>query len=80
MLAKSRFLIAASLLALSVGLQAEPATPRPYLPEDALPLAEFLPPPPAQGSPGDVQDLQRVLDAQANRTPEQVEQAKRDDH
>ncbi|OWJ93976.1 acid phosphatase [Pseudomonas sp. A46] len=80
MLAKSRFLIAASLLALSVGLQAEPATPRPYLPEGALPLAEFLPPPPAQGSQGDDQDLQRVLDAQANRTPEQVEQAKRDDH
>ena len=51
----------------------------PYLAESRLPLADYLPPPPANGSTEARADLQAVLDAQAARSPAQVKKVQADD-
>ena len=45
---------------------------KPYLAESDADFANLLPPPPADGSPGDKRDLQMVLDLQKGLTPERL--------
>ena len=45
---------------------------KPYLAESDADFANLLPPPPADGSPGDKRDLQLVLDLQKGLTPERL--------
>lgn len=73
-------LFATLLLILSPTTQATQPELMPYLPQRTLELAEYLPPPPPAGTAEDRLDLDTVLLVQRERTPQQVEQAKRDDH
>ncbi|WP_350446924.1 hypothetical protein ABS648_24730 [Pseudomonas solani] len=73
-------LFATLLLILSPATQATQPELMPYLPQRTLELAEYLPPPPPAGTAEDRLDLDTVLLVQRQRTPQQVEQAKRDDH
>jgi len=54
------------------------AAPARYLAPGDPDLVRFLPPPPAAGSPEQARDLAAVLEAQAARTPAQVETARLD--
>ncbi|MGC5703605.1 phosphatase PAP2 family protein [Pseudomonas sp. NFXW11] len=79
MIRKSSILLVAVLLTSSLALQAKESL-QPYLAPQALELAVFLPPPPTVGSAEDREDLAAVLQVQRQRTPQEVERAKRDDH
>jgi acid phosphatase (class A) len=46
---------------------------KPYLAETDADFANLLPPPPADGSPGDKRDMQMLLDLQKALTPERLE-------
>ncbi|HWQ93151.1 MAG TPA: phosphatase PAP2 family protein, partial [Clostridia bacterium] len=48
-----------------------------FLPKDCTALLELVPAPPAEDSPAGRADLETVLQVQADRTPQQVERAKR---
>jgi acid phosphatase (class A) len=48
-----------------------------YLPADCTALVDLLPPPPTNGSPAALADLETVLRVQADRTPDQIKRAKR---
>jgi acid phosphatase (class A) len=48
-----------------------------FLPKDSSALVDLLPPFPASDSPAGRADLETVLQVQADRTPEQIERAKR---
>lgn len=50
---------------------------RQFLPKDCSALIDLLPAPPANDSPAGRADLETLLQVQADRTPEQVERAKR---
>jgi len=56
-----------------------PAAPHQYkyLPADCSALVGLLPPPPATNSPAGIADLETVLQVQADRTPGQVQRARR---
>ena len=59
------------LLLLSAGA-ALALSDKPYLMESDADFANLLPPPPADGSPGDKRDLQAVLDLQKGLTAERL--------
>ncbi|MFJ3155661.1 phosphatase PAP2 family protein [Pseudomonas protegens] len=80
MTGKPLAMLGAILLIVSLGTHAAQPPVQPYLAPQALDLAAFLPPPPLAGSSEDRQDLETVLLVQGQRTPQQVAQAKRDDH
>lgn len=80
MLTIYRSALFALLLALTWPLNAKTAAPTAYLSADDSKIATLLPPPPPKGSLKDRADMQAVLTIQANRTPEQIAKAKKDDH
>src|ERR1700758_1987528 len=65
-----------SILAMvALWLGASPAlalSDKPYLVESDADFANLLPPPPAEGSPGDRRDKRRVLELQKGLTPERL--------
>jgi acid phosphatase (class A) len=67
-----RFLLLVTLLAAFSQCQAQQ-----FLPKDCSTLVDLLPAPPATNSPAGRADLETLLQVQADRTPAQVERAKR---
>jgi acid phosphatase (class A) len=67
-----RFLLLVTLLAAFSQCEAQQ-----FLPKDCSALVDLLPAPPANDSPAGRADLETLLQVQADRTPGQVERAKR---
>jgi acid phosphatase (class A) len=67
-----RFLLLVTLLAALSQCEAQQ-----FLPKDCSALVDLLPAPPANDSPAGRADLETLLQVQADRTPAQVERAKR---
>jgi acid phosphatase (class A) len=68
-----RTLAICSLLFVCLGASSSLAlSNKPYLVESDADFANLLPPPPAEGSPGDRRDKRRVLELQKGLTPERL--------
>jgi acid phosphatase (class A) len=61
-----------SILLIGLAGPAFALSDKPYLAESDAEFANLLPPPPAEGSPGDRRDKRRVLELQKGLTPERL--------